>query len=210
MQFQTIVEFPVAHPDPMSPIQWCCYVIECVDGALYVGMTCRFQLRMYQHSRCCATSAKFAHTEFINAHGGPLRVVRFAPCESKAEASRLEREAHWSFALTFGNYSDLNRMPPSTIPRERAIYGRSVSGHPGLFKQFKQAHPELVFTPTFQAHFDVWTKIPRQLQTAIALYVALPGHTKHLGYLSAQSQELFYRLWPTYAPMNSSPQPQPQ
>jgi predicted GIY-YIG superfamily endonuclease len=65
---------------------WCTYIIECADGALYVGMTCCLWNRLAEHQ-----VSRRSVLRFIVEHGGPSRLVGVVPCPSEEIARTEER-----------------------------------------------------------------------------------------------------------------------
>jgi predicted GIY-YIG superfamily endonuclease len=80
----------------------CVYLIECADGALYVGYTRHLVKRIGIHSGPSTV-------DFIREHGGPARLAGVIPCASRADGLLEERalgtllRQHAGVPVGFGN-----------------------------------------------------------------------------------------------------------
>jgi len=67
--------------DP-SEKTWCVYVLKCRGAYLYTGLTNNLEKRLFDHER--GTGSKFVRSR------RPFELVRVIPCETSAEARKLE------------------------------------------------------------------------------------------------------------------------
>lgn len=73
---------PALHPDLPAPGQWCLYLIECVNGAWYAGITNRLPHRYAAH--LAGRGARYTRAN------PPLRLLGWRACANRAEAARAE------------------------------------------------------------------------------------------------------------------------
>lgn len=69
---------------PANDFQWCLYLIECRNGALYAGITNHLEARYSAHVA--------GHGARYTRSNPPVRLIGFRPYADRAAASRAEWE----------------------------------------------------------------------------------------------------------------------
>lgn len=69
---------------PNGNVSWYVYMLRCVDGSLYTGVTVDVARRVSEHQKGGAKCAKYVRARL------PVALAGFAVCESKVAAYRLE------------------------------------------------------------------------------------------------------------------------
>lgn len=72
-----------AYRKPQSGV----YVLECFDGAIYVGSSGNLDCRLAEHARCGEGRVSSA---FVHAHGGAKRVLELHFVPTRTEAFKAE------------------------------------------------------------------------------------------------------------------------
>ena len=70
--------------DEAADLNWRCYILECVDGTLYTGITNDLDKRLAAHN--AGTASKYTRSRL------PVRVIFFEAHPDRASASRRENE----------------------------------------------------------------------------------------------------------------------
>ena len=100
-----------------SKNQWCGYVLECQDNAIYVGMTNCLERRLFEH---CTHSKK---GDRFTALYPPIRVLEMYVARSKKQAKTWETETQRWF-LTRRPRMIVGGMPYSV--RRRWFHGKGI------------------------------------------------------------------------------------